>query len=147
MNEQQKLELAPIDPEIERTFRKRRRELQAQTSSNMEGNRADDIRAQPVFEEDVGEANDASNALNATNAIIMADDRERAIREYAAPMFNELNPGIVRPDIQAATFELKPVMFQMLQTVGQFSGLPTKDPHLHLRSFLGVSDFQVARRF
>ncbi|XP_062094211.1 uncharacterized protein LOC133800271 [Humulus lupulus] len=31
-------------------------------------------------------------------------------------------------------------MFQMLQTVGQFSGMPTEDPHLHLRSFLEVSD-------
>ncbi|XP_062118742.1 uncharacterized protein LOC133832412 [Humulus lupulus] len=55
-------------------------------------------------------------------------------------MFNELNPGIVRPEIQEAQFELKPVMFQMLQTVGQFSGMPTEDPHLHLRSFLEVSD-------
>ncbi|XP_060965226.1 uncharacterized protein LOC133034202 [Cannabis sativa] len=68
------------------------------------------------------------------NPIILADDRARAIREYAAPMFNELNPGIVRPEIQAPHFELKPVMFQMLQTVGQFSGLPTEDPHLHLPS-------------
>ena len=74
------------------------------------------------------------------NPIILADDRARAIREYAAPMFNELNPGIVRPEIQAPQFELKPVMFQMLQTVGQFSGMPTEDPHLHLRSFLEVSD-------
>ncbi|XP_060962179.1 uncharacterized protein LOC133032300 [Cannabis sativa] len=55
-------------------------------------------------------------------------------------MFNELNPGIVRPEIQAPQFELKPVMFQMLQTMGQFSGMPTKDPHLDLRSFLEVSD-------
>ncbi|XP_062114496.1 uncharacterized protein LOC133825591 [Humulus lupulus] len=31
-------------------------------------------------------------------------------------------------------------MFQMLQTVRQFSGMPTEDPHLHLRSFLEVSD-------
>ncbi|XP_062080494.1 uncharacterized protein LOC133785259 [Humulus lupulus] len=31
-------------------------------------------------------------------------------------------------------------MFQMLQTVGQFSGMPTEDPHLHLRLFIEVSD-------
>lgn len=31
-------------------------------------------------------------------------------------------------------------MFQMLQALGQFSGMPTEDPHLHLRSFLEVSD-------
>ncbi|XP_062080935.1 uncharacterized protein LOC133785737 [Humulus lupulus] len=76
------------------------------------------------------------DAHNIANAIALADDRERAIREYDAPMFNELNPSIVRPEIHAAQFELKPVMFQMLQTVGEFSGLPTEDPHLHLRSFL-----------
>ena len=35
---------------------------------------------------------------------------------------------------------MKPVMFQMLQTVGQFHGLSSEDPHLHLKSFLGVSD-------
>ena len=28
----------------------------------------------------------------------------------------------------------------MLQTVGQFSGMPTEDPHLHLRLFMEVSD-------
>ncbi|KAL5574219.1 hypothetical protein UlMin_023816 [Ulmus minor] len=31
-------------------------------------------------------------------------------------------------------------MFQMLQTAGQFSGLPTEDPHLHLRLFMEVAD-------
>ncbi|XP_062080318.1 uncharacterized protein LOC133785073 [Humulus lupulus] len=83
---------------------------------------------------------DEGDAQNVINPIVFADDRAREIREYAAPMFNELNPGIVRPEIQAPQFELKPVMFQMLQTVGQFSGMPTEDPHLHLRSFLEVSD-------
>ncbi|KAL5541254.1 hypothetical protein UlMin_042476 [Ulmus minor] len=31
-------------------------------------------------------------------------------------------------------------MFQMLQTAGQFSGLATEDPHLHLRLFMEVAD-------
>ena len=61
---------------------------------------------------------DEGDGQQVANPIVLADDRARAIREYAAPMFNELNPGIVRPEIQAAQFELKPVMFQMLQTVG-----------------------------
>ncbi|XP_062119744.1 uncharacterized protein LOC133834221 [Humulus lupulus] len=30
----------------------------------------------------------------------MADDRERAIREYAAPMFDELNPGILANELR-----------------------------------------------
>ena len=52
---------------------------------------------------------------------------------------------IVRPEVQADNFELKPVMFQMLQTVGQFNGLPSEDPHLHRKLFMEVSDtFKIA---
>ncbi|KAJ4705116.1 Retrotransposon gag protein [Melia azedarach] len=83
---------------------------------------------------------DDVGVVNGQNAVVIAHDRDRAIREYAVPIFNEPNPGIVRPEIQAPQFELKPVMFQMLQTVGQFSGMPTEDPHLHLRLFIEVSD-------
>ena len=56
-----------------------------------------------------------------------------------------IHPGIVRPNVQADNFELKPLMFQMLQTVGQFNGLPSDDPHLHVKLFLEVSDtFKIA---
>lgn len=55
-------------------------------------------------------------------------------------LFNELNPSIVRLEIETPQFKLKPIMFQMLQTVGQFNGMPTKDPHLHLRLLMKVSD-------
>ncbi|KAJ4724778.1 Retrotransposon gag protein [Melia azedarach] len=89
---------------------------------------------------------DDVGTVNGQNVVVIADDRDRAIREYAVPIFNELNPGIVRPEIQAPQFELKPVMFQMLQIVGQFSGMPTEDPHLHLRLFIKVSDsFKLPR--
>ncbi|KAJ4706582.1 DNA-directed DNA polymerase [Melia azedarach] len=119
-DENQDLDLYPIDPEIECTFRRRRREQRVQA-------------------EFIEMADDAG-VVNGQNAVVIADDRDRAIREYAVPIFNELNPGIVRPEIQAPQFELKPVMFQMLQTVGQFSGMPTEDPYLHLRLFIEVSD-------
>ena len=79
------------------------------------------------------------------NIIHMANDRDRAIRDYAVLTPQAIHPGIVRPDVQADNFELKPVMFQMLQTVGQFNGLPSEDPHLHLKLFLEVSDaFKIA---
>ena len=70
----------------------------------------------------------------------MANDRDRAIRDYAMLTPQAIHLGIVRPDVQVDNFELKPVMFQMLQTVGQFNGLPSEDPHLHLKLFLEVSD-------
>ena len=37
------------------------------------------------------------------------------------------------------------MMFQMLQTVGQFNRLPNEDPHFYLKLFLEVSDaFNIA---
>ena len=75
----------------------------------------------------------------------MANDRDRAIRDYAMLTPQAIHPGIVRPGVQADNFELKLVMFQMLQTVGQFNGLLSEDSHLHLKLFLEVSDaFKIA---
>ena len=123
------LELYPLDPEIERTFHRRRRHRRVLAGvANMEDNEvADPGAAAPLN----GQGN---------HGIPLMDDRDRAIREYAVPILQGLNPSIIRPEIQAPQFELKPVMFQMLQTVGQFSGMPTEDPHLHLRLFVEVCD-------
>ena len=54
------------------------------------------------------------------NILYMADDRERAIRDCAVLTSQVMHLGIVRLEVQAANFELKLVMFQMLQTMGQF---------------------------
>ena len=70
------------------------------------------------------------------NIIYMADDRDRVIKDYAVSTPQVMHPGIVIHDVEADNFEFKPVMFQMLQTVWQFNGLPSEDPHLHLKLFL-----------
>ncbi|KAA3461652.1 aspartic proteinase CDR1-like [Gossypium australe] len=62
------------------------------------------------------------------------DDRDSPIREHVVPILDDLNPGIVRPHIQAQHFELKPLMFQMLQTERQFGGLPTEDSRASLNT-------------
>ena len=41
----------------------------------------------------------------------MANDRDRVIRDYALLAPQAINPGIVRPKVQAANFERKLVMF------------------------------------
>ena len=84
--------------------------------------------------------NQGNGANLAQNPILISDDRDRALRQYIVPVFHDLNSGISRPEIEAQQFELKTIMFQMLQTVGQFSGMPTEDPHLHLRLFMEVND-------
>ena len=79
------------------------------------------------------------------NIIYMADDRDRAIRDFAVLTPQVVHFGIVRPEVEATNFELKQVMFQMLQIVGQFNGLSYEDPHLHVKLFLEVSDtFKIA---
>ena len=48
------------------------------------------------------------------NIIYMADDRDRVIRDYAVLTPQVVHLGIIRPEVKAVNFELKPVMFQML---------------------------------
>ncbi|KAI3707463.1 hypothetical protein L6452_26005 [Arctium lappa] len=115
-------ELVPLDPEIERTVRRRRRGRRGRQNQNMAGN-----------------GGDPPPPPNETT-IRIADDKERGIRDYATPEFDQLKSGILRPNIVAQTFELKPVMFQMIQAMGQFGGLPSEDPHSHLKSFLEMTD-------
>ncbi|KAL4367015.1 hypothetical protein GQ457_05G018460 [Hibiscus cannabinus] len=58
--------------------------------------------------------------------------RPRAIRDHLTPILDYLNPGIVAPEIQAAHFELKPVMFNMLNSIGKFGGSPHEDARQHI---------------
>ena len=44
----------------------------------------------------------------------MADDRDRAIKDYAVLTPQAINPRIARPEVQANNFELKLAMFHML---------------------------------
>ncbi|KAK8684709.1 hypothetical protein V6N13_040725 [Hibiscus sabdariffa] len=71
----------------------------------------------PVGDQDNHNAEANGNVGNGENA-----PRPRAIRDHLNPILDDLNPGIVAPEIQAAHFELKPVMFNMLNSIGQFGG-------------------------
>ncbi|KAJ9566409.1 hypothetical protein OSB04_002375 [Centaurea solstitialis] len=59
--------------------------------------------------------------------------------DYAIPIVHQLQTGIRDPTCNVPHFELKTVMFQMLQNNGQFAGLSKEDPHAHLRSFLEIA--------
>ncbi|KAK2354700.1 hypothetical protein QL285_092185 [Trifolium repens] len=129
------------DLEIERTFRilRRNRGVNTQVGVN--------LAEEKVFhnsdsEEEMAEQEEVPIAM--PDVIGIANDRTRNIRDYAVFDPNAMNTGIVRPEITAAQFEFKPMMFQMLQTIGQFSGAATYDPHLHLKQFLEVaSKFKI----
>ncbi|KAL4362388.1 hypothetical protein GQ457_04G022090 [Hibiscus cannabinus] len=62
----------------------------------------------------------------------------RIVREYLAEDLEGLNPAVTMPDFEAEHFELKPVMFNMLNTLGQFGGTPNENARQHLKSFLEI---------
>ena len=114
-----------LDLEIERTFRWLRRENQGfielgRTAAMLGGNE----------ERQEGPKNHFI-IVQPPNIIGIANDRDRSIWDYAIFNPETMNTGIVRPATNH--FEFKPIMFQMLQTVRQFHGLPHEDPHLHLK--------------
>ena len=97
MNRERDQDLVPFDPKIERTFRARKNEQQGLAG------------LEEMAEE--GAVNNGQNGNQLGNQIALADDKKGAIREYAVPALYGLNPSIIRPEIQAPQFELKPMMF------------------------------------
>ncbi|KAL4281391.1 hypothetical protein GQ457_03G018090 [Hibiscus cannabinus] len=114
--------ILPLVSEIERLFHQRKWE----NRTNRDMYRGND----PIDDEQ----NQNAPAIPATNA------RSMAIRDHLTPILDDLNPGIVAPEIQAAHVELKLVMFNMLNSIGQFGGSPHKDARQYIRSFLEVCD-------
>ncbi|KAK8663329.1 hypothetical protein V6N13_083152 [Hibiscus sabdariffa] len=49
-----------------------------------------------------------------------------------------LNPAVTIPKFEAEHFELKPIMFNILNTLGQFGRSPTENARQHLKSFLEI---------
>ncbi|KAL4325276.1 hypothetical protein GQ457_11G023270 [Hibiscus cannabinus] len=62
----------------------------------------------------------------------------RTVCDYMAEDLEGLNPAVTMPDFEAEHFELKPVMFNMLNTLGQFGGTPNENARQHLKSFLEI---------
>jgi len=76
---------------------------------------------------------DSSVNMVDINTIDMTNDKGRSIRECAVFDPTTLHTSIVKPEVTTPKFEFKPIMFQMLQTIDQFSGAVTDYPHMHLK--------------
>lgn len=74
------------------------------------------------------------------NTLDMANDKGRSIREYTVFDSTTLHTSIVKLEVTTAQFDFKPIMFQMLQTIGKFSGVVIYDPYLHLNQFIEVAE-------
>ena len=64
----------------------------------------------------------------------------KKIREYSNLSADGFGSSIVRPPVEANTFELKPSMIQMIQHRTQFAGLPNEDPNQHISDFIELCD-------
>ncbi|XP_061341710.1 uncharacterized protein LOC133288036, partial [Gastrolobium bilobum] len=121
-----------IDPEPERTFRVRRRAQKAH-------------RQIPLLEieemEDLGSVNgnDGVGGPARIREPPVINDNDRSMMDFIIPVLDELDPSIAQP-VNGVPFKLEPVMFTMLQNMGQFHGLLMEDPHKHLRNFIEVAN-------
>ena len=64
----------------------------------------------------------------------------KALKAFSEPKINDIQSSIVRPAIQATTFEIKPSTIQIIQNSVQFGGSPTEDPNMHIRDFIEICD-------
>ncbi|KAL4295770.1 hypothetical protein GQ457_12G015740 [Hibiscus cannabinus] len=62
----------------------------------------------------------------------------RTVRDYLAEDLEGLNPTVTMSDFEAEHFELKPMVFHMLNTLGHFGGSPTENARQQLKSFLEI---------
>ncbi|KAK8680752.1 hypothetical protein V6N13_109691 [Hibiscus sabdariffa] len=60
------------------------------------------------------------------------------VRDYLAEDLDGLNPAVIMPEFEAEHFELNPVMFNMLNTLGKFGGSPAENARQHLKSFVEI---------
>ncbi|KAK9042694.1 hypothetical protein V6N11_017759 [Hibiscus sabdariffa] len=119
-----------FDPEIERT----QRNLKRRVRRLMEVNRNNG--QQPADGQNL-----PAQAGGVIAPPIPQDNQQppvRTVRDYLTEDLEGLNPAVTMPEFEAEHFELKPVMFNMLNTLGQFGGSPTEKARQHLKSFLEI---------
>ncbi|XP_075486381.1 uncharacterized protein LOC142525987 [Primulina tabacum] len=117
-------ELEPFDPEIENTFRRRRR-AQREKSSDF------DVEEQLKQEEKV-EIVGIEEMEN--------EEVDRTVYDLTRQTTGGYGSSITRPTVEANNFELKPSIIQMIQYQVRFGGSQTEDPNAHLDGFLSICD-------
>ncbi|XP_071917054.1 uncharacterized protein [Coffea arabica] len=115
-------EVAFLDPEIERTLRRQRRNTPHQKEQEI-WQPIEEILIELPFEEEMAEN----------------DPNRRILRDFALPGTQDSQTSIVRPTVNANNFEIKPSLIQMVQQ-SQYGGNATEYPNSHLSTFLEICD-------
>ncbi|KAL4354003.1 hypothetical protein GQ457_06G013100 [Hibiscus cannabinus] len=108
-----------FDPKIERTQRQLKRRIRGLMDVNRNNGQ------QPADGQELPARADGAIAQPAPQ--MNQQSPARTVRDYLAEDLEGLNPAVTMPDFEAEHFELKPVMFNMLNTLGQFGGTPCWD--------------------
>ncbi|KAL4383785.1 hypothetical protein GQ457_15G018430 [Hibiscus cannabinus] len=119
-----------FDPEIERTQRQLKRRIRGLMNDNRNNGQ------QPADGQELPARADGVIAPPAPQMDQQLPARK--VRDYLAEDLEGLNPAVTMPDFEAEHFELKPVMFNMLNTLGQFGGTPNDNARQHVKSFLEI---------
>ncbi|KAL4332690.1 hypothetical protein GQ457_07G006580 [Hibiscus cannabinus] len=119
-----------LDPEIERTQKQLKRRIRDLMDVNRNNGQ------QPADGQELPAQADGAIAPPAQqmNQQLPA----RTVRDYLAEDLEGLNPAVTMPYFEAEHFELKPVMFNMLNTLGQFGGTPNENARQYVKSFLEI---------
>ncbi|KAJ9541977.1 hypothetical protein OSB04_028483 [Centaurea solstitialis] len=128
-----------LDPEIEQTLRWQRK-VQKDLLKTIQMLNQQEENPPPHPSDDEEEYSDEEELYQEQDIIQLANSKDGGIMDYAIPVLGQLHSGILRPKIKAAHFALKPLMFSMIQTNGQFGGTAVEDPHSHLKSFMQITD-------
>ncbi|KAL4377135.1 hypothetical protein GQ457_02G026990 [Hibiscus cannabinus] len=119
-----------LDPEIERTQKQLKRRIRDLMDVNRNNGQ------QPADGQELPARADGAIAPPAQQ--MNQQLPVKTIRDYLAEDLEGLNPVVTMPDFEAEHFELKPVMFNMVNTLGQFGGTPNENARQHVKSFLDI---------
>ncbi|KAK8503470.1 hypothetical protein V6N12_066159 [Hibiscus sabdariffa] len=119
-----------FDPEIERTQKQLKKKIRSLMERGMNnGQPPADGQGLPA---------QADGVIAPLIPQINQQPPARTVRDYLAEDLEGLNPAVTMPEFEAEHFELKPVMFNMLNTLGQFGVTPNENARQHLKSFLEI---------
>ncbi|KAL4296432.1 hypothetical protein GQ457_12G014470 [Hibiscus cannabinus] len=112
-----------FDPKIERTQKQLNRRIRGlMERNNNNGQLPADGQGLPA---------QAEGAIAPPIPQINQQPPARTVRDYLAEDLEGLNPAVTMPEFEAEHFELKPAMFNMLNTLGQFGGSPSENARQH----------------
>ncbi|GMJ16159.1 hypothetical protein HRI_005285100 [Hibiscus trionum] len=134
-----------LDPEIDRTYhlRNQARILIERNNYLVERLEAMVNKRQRNVADNINNNNNNNPTVDEDPPIDAQNNRQppaapaarQTCREYMDNDHVELQTTL--PDVEAEHFELKPIMFSMINSAGQFGGSATEDAREHLKTFSG----------